>query len=156
MASERTAQLLVSAAVLALGTAFAAGTLLLPDSPGYAKVSARLFPALIAAGLLITGAFLAREAWSGGFRHIEDEAREPLHWRAFAWVSAGILAHMALVAGIGFILASALLYTSTARGFGSARPVRDALIGVIVGIAVYLLFTRALTLNLPWGSWMPG
>src|SRR4051812_19603749 len=115
--TERSAQVLVAAAVLALGAAFAIGTWLLPDSPGYAKVSARLFPGLISAGLLITGALLLREAISGGFRNREEEARDPLAWRAFGWVTAGIVAHMALIASIGFILASSLLYTATARAF---------------------------------------
>jgi putative tricarboxylic transport membrane protein len=154
--SERIAQVLVSAAVLVLGAAFAAGTWLLPDSPGYAKVSARLFPGLIASGLLITGALLLLEALRGGFRNLEQEVRERLAWRAFGWVSAGIVAHMALVGGIGFILASALLYTATARAFGSARPLRDAIVGILLAALVYVLFTRALTLTLPWGAWLPG
>jgi putative tricarboxylic transport membrane protein len=75
---------------------------------------------------------------------------------AFAWISAGLVAHMLLIAGIGFVLASTLLFVFTARGFGSRRWLRDALIGVSASTGIYLLFTRGLTLQLPWGRWLPG
>ena len=57
-AAGRRGQAAVSAGVLALGIAFAAGTWLLPDAPGYAKVGPRLFPGLISAGLIVVGALL--------------------------------------------------------------------------------------------------
>jgi putative tricarboxylic transport membrane protein len=154
--SERAGQLVVSALVLALGIAVAAGAGLLPEAAGYARVSVRLFPGLIAAGLIGAGVLLVREAVAGGFRNVADEARERPDWHAFAWISAGVVAHMVLVAGIGFVLASALLYAAAARGFGSARPLRDIFTGIVLGAAVFLLFTQGLTLALPWGAWIPG
>jgi putative tricarboxylic transport membrane protein len=154
--SERAGELLVSLAILALGIAFAAGAWLLPEAPGYARVSARLFPALISAGLIAAGLLLLKETLAGGFRELPGEQREPLNVRGFLWVSAGVVAHMALIAGIGFVLASALLYAAAARGFGSARPLRDAAVGVVLGAAVYTVFTYGLTLSLPWGAWIPG
>jgi putative tricarboxylic transport membrane protein len=154
--SDRAGQLLVSAAVLALGIALGAGAWSLPDPPGYASVSPKLFPALISAGLVITGAVLLWEVARGGFRNPPDDARGAFDLRAFAWLGAGLIAHMALIAGIGFVLASALLYTCAARGFGSVKPARDFAIGVAIGIVVYAIFTYGLTLALPWGRWMPG
>ena len=155
--SERAGQLAVAAGVLALGVAFATAAWLLPEAAGYARISVRLFPGLIAAGLFVAGVLLLREAiMPAGFRSLPDEPRWRLDWRAFAWVSAGVIAHMLLIAGIGFVAASTLLYLATARGFGSARPARDAGVGLVVAAAVFVLFTQALTLSLPWGAWMPG
>jgi putative tricarboxylic transport membrane protein len=154
--SHRAGQLLVSGAAFALGLALGAGAWLLPDPPGYAQVSPKLFPGIISAGLIITGAFLLWEASRGGFRNPPDEERGALDRRAFVWISAGLILHMALIAGIGFVLASTLLYVCAARGFGSIKPGRDAAVGIVIAIVVYAIFTYGLTLALPWGRWMPG
>ena len=154
--NDRTSQTVVATAVVAIGIGLAIGTWQLPDAPGYARVGARLFPGIIAGGLVLLGALLLVEALSGGFKNVGDEVREPFHLGGFAWVSIGLVAHMALIAGIGFVLAATLLYTCAARGFGSVRPGRDAAVGLVIGAVVYVLFTYGLTLNLPWGAWIPG
>jgi len=51
----------------------------------------------------------------------------------------------------GFILSSSLLFWLVARGFESAKPVRDAAVGLLLSIVVYLAFTRGLGLSLPPG-----
>ena len=38
-----------------------------------------------------------------------------------------------------------------ARGFGSRRPVRDAIIAVVLAIVVFFIFTLALGSSLPKG-----
>jgi hypothetical protein len=38
-----------------------------------------------------------------------------------------------------------------ARGFGSARFLRDAAIGLLLGLGVFLFFVRFLNVNLPAG-----
>jgi putative tricarboxylic transport membrane protein len=155
--SERAGQLAVAIGVLAVGVALALATWALPEAGGYARVSVRLFPGLIAAGLIVAGLLLLREAATVvGFHNLPEEPRGRLDWKAFGWVSAGVIAHMALIAGIGFIAASTLLYLAAARGFGSLRAVRDALVGFVLSAAVFVLFTQALTLSLPWAAWIPG
>ncbi len=154
--TRNTGELVLAAGVLALGVALAIGAWLLPENAGYARVSARFFPGLVAAALIATGALLLREAALGGFRALADEPRGRFSLRGFGWVSAGVIAHMALIAGIGFTLAGAVLYAATARGFGSARPLRDLGVGVVMAAVVFVLFTRVLTLSLPWGAWIPG
>lgn len=150
--SRRPAELLLGAGLLGLGACFGVATYLLPDAPGYAQVGPRLFPGLISGGMLVTGALLLKQALGAGFVNLPQEQHEPLDWRAFGWVSAGVLAHLALIAQIGFVAASALLFAATARGFGSRAPWRDALIGLALGAVVFVIFTRALTLSLPPGA----
>lgn len=154
-ASGRGGEILLSAGLLALGIAFAAGAWLLPEAPGYARIGPRHFPALVAAGLVITGALLLFEALATGYRNLPEEARGAYDWPAFLWVTGGLLAHMALIAGIGFVLAATLLFVCVARGFGSRRPGRDLLVALSLNAVVYFLFTRVLTLGLPWGAWLP-
>jgi putative tricarboxylic transport membrane protein len=62
---------------------------------------------------------------------------------------------MALIHTAGFALAAAALFACIARGFGSVRPARDAAIGLLLGLAVYLFFVRFLNVNLPAGWLSP-
>ena len=70
-------------------------------------------------------------------------------WISFAIVSLGIVLHMVLISWAGFVLASTMLYLLIARGFDSRRPTRDLLIGLVLALAAYFLFTMALGLRLP-------
>ena len=70
-------------------------------------------------------------------------------------VAAGLLAQMALIQGAGFPVAAAALFAFTARGFGSARWLRDAAIGLAIGVLVFLFFVRFLNVNLPAGWLLP-
>ena len=51
----------------------------------------------------------------------------------------------------GFVIASSALFWVAARGFGSRRPLRDAVIAVALAVVVFLAFTRGLGLSLPLG-----
>jgi putative tricarboxylic transport membrane protein len=70
---------------------------------------------------------------------------------AFGVISAGVVLHMLVIGWAGFIIASTLLFVLIARGFGSRKPVRDAIIAVVLAFVVFFLFTKGLGLNLPKG-----
>ena len=53
----------------------------------------------------------------------------------------------------GFVVAAMALYACVARGFGSARFLRDLAIGLVLGLGVFLFFVRFLNVNLP-GGWL--
>ncbi|MCX7893622.1 MAG: tripartite tricarboxylate transporter TctB family protein [Burkholderiales bacterium] len=148
-------------AVVALGVGLAIGTALLPSEGGYSGIGPSFMPAMVSAGTIIVGAWLAFEALTGGWRNRspEDPAARGEHAflpAAFAWVSAGLLAQMALIGLAGFVLSSALLFACVARGFGSRRALRDAAIGLALALVVYFFFTRALSVNLPAGRLFGG
>jgi putative tricarboxylic transport membrane protein len=63
---------------------------------------------------------------------------------------------MALVSHIGFVVAATVLFVFVARGFGSDRWIRDVIVGGLLALAVYLFFTRALSVNLPAGKLFGG
>ena len=155
------AEIALSAGVLALGAGTAVGTALLPSEGGYARIGPNFMPAVTAAGLVLLGVWLLWEALSGeGWRRMPPDdatARGEHAFRpgAFAWVSAGLAAQMLLMHTAGFVLAGAALFGCVARGFGSARPARDAAIGLAMTLAIYLFFAEVLTVSLPAGWLAP-
>lgn len=140
--------LLLALGVLGLAAFFAYGALQIRVSPAYAYIGPRFFPWLVAAGLAACGLGLAWEALRA-----PRPAREPLDWAALGTVAGCLVAQALLLRPAGFVLASALLFTGTARAFGSRRPARDALLGLLLAGAAYLAFTRLLGLALPAGEW---
>lgn len=151
------AELALSLGVIALGVAAGAVTAQLPSEGGYAQIGPNFFPAVVSGGLVLLGAWLLREALSGGWRNRslpEAGTEHPFLGKAFAWVSAGLFIHMALIGTAGFVVAGTLLYACVARGFGSRRSVRDAALGIVLSLAVYLFFVKFLNVGLPAG-WMP-
>ena len=164
------AELALSAGVLGLGVFAGVVTAQLPGEGGYAGIGPNFFPAVVAAGLLATGGWLLWEALSGGWRResaggsstpldppappgdvANEGAEHAFHAGAFGWITAGLLAHMALIGWAGFVLAGAVLFACVARGFGSTRAVRDAALGLVLSLAVFLFFVRLLNVNLPAG-----
>jgi putative tricarboxylic transport membrane protein len=62
---------------------------------------------------------------------------------------------MALIHSAGFVIAAMVLYALVARGFGSLRWLRDLVIGLVLGVVVFLFFVRFLNVNLPAGWLQP-
>ncbi len=158
--TRHTGQILLAIGVLLLGTALAYGTSLLPESTGYAKVGPRLMPTLVSIGLLILGVLLLKESLTGGFRDVDETVHAAkaietaTDWRAFGWISAGLIANGLLIVSAGFVIAGTVLFVLAARGFGGtggAQYKRNALIGLTIAASTYAFFTYGLGLALPRG-----
>jgi putative tricarboxylic transport membrane protein len=154
------AELALSVAVLALGIFVASVAAGLPGSRSYSAIGANFMPVVVGAGLILLGIWLLAEAVTGGWRVAEpddpaERGEHAFHFGAFAWVSGGLFAQMALIHTAGFAVAAAALFACIARGFGSVRPARDAAIGLLLGMAVFLFFVRFLNVNLPAGWLSP-
>lgn len=166
----RSAEFALSAGVLGLGVFAAVVTAQLPGEGGYAGIGPNFIPAVVAAGLIITGGWLLWEALSGGWRRegaggssspldppaapgdaAHESAEHAFHPGAFGWITAGLFAHMALIGWAGFVIAGAVLFAGVARGFGSARVARDSALGFALSLAVFLFFVKLLNVNLPAG-----
>ncbi|HEX9183006.1 MAG TPA: tripartite tricarboxylate transporter TctB family protein [Burkholderiales bacterium] len=171
---RRHAELALSAGVLGLGVLTAWVTARLPGEGGYAGIGPNFIPAVVAAGLLVTGGWLLWEALSGGWRSesaagsstpldppaspgdaANDGAEHAFHAGAFGWITAGLFAHMALIGWAGFVIAGAVLFPCVARAFGSTRVARDAALGLVLSLAVFLFFVKLLNVNLPAGWLQP-
>ena len=150
-------QVAVSAGVLAIGAAILWGSFFLPTGGGYAQVGPGVVPRIVGAAILILGAMLAREALTGGFRDVDEEAeaKMPMDWPAFAWVTAGIIAYGLLVEPLGFIFASVILFVLVARSFNSRRWALNVAVGLVLSSVIFAIFTYGLGLMLPAGILKP-
>ncbi|MCM2328574.1 MAG: tripartite tricarboxylate transporter TctB family protein [Lysobacter sp.] len=146
-------QIAVSAGVLALGAIVLAGAWELPAGGGYAQVGPGVVPRIVGGVLLLLGALLLREALTGGFHGVDEEAEVhlPMDWKAFGWLSGGIIVYGLLVERAGFLIASTLLFVAVARGFTSRRWLSNALVGLAVSAFIFAVFNYGLGLQLPAG-----
>jgi hypothetical protein len=110
--------------------------------------SAGPYPVVVLAGLLILGSLAVVHVRT---HPVTAESHEPVRWAPVGWLAAGMVAYLLLVERGGFVVASAVLFWSTARAFNSQRPYRDAAFSVVVSVGAFLVFARLLQLSLPAG-----
>lgn len=139
---------------LAFAAFFAAGLPFLDTESGYAGLSPRTVPIIVAVGLALWGALLIARPASVPDVAPDDpgdgsSATRAPRRAALAWVAGGLVADMVLIGFIGFVLASVVLMVCVARGYGSSRPLRDALVALVITVPLWLLFTQVLGINLP-------
>lgn len=159
-ATRSRAELVISLGVLLLGIGATIVAWRLPEAGGYARIGPNVAPRIVSVGLILLGVWLLAEVFTGGFRsRVPDNPAErgehAFAGSAFAWVSAGLIAQMALIHTAGFVIAAAVLFACVARAFGSARWLRDLIIGLVLGLLVFLFFVRFLNVNLPAGWLRP-
>jgi len=150
-------QVAVAAGVTLLGVLILWGSFYLPTGGGYAQVGPGVVPRVVGVGVMLLGVILLREAFGGGFSGVDEEAEAklPMDWVAFAWVSAGIIGYGLLVEPAGFVIASTLLFVLVARGFNSRRWLLNAVTGLVLAIIVFAIFNYGLGLTLPAGVIAP-
>ena len=104
-------------------------------------------PYVIATGLAVLAAGNFWLAWRGDFP--ERESFDP---KAIILILGGLAALIAIIGlGGGFIPATAVLFAATATAFGRRAIHIDFAIGLVLAVAVFLLFDKLLTLALPAG-----
>jgi putative tricarboxylic transport membrane protein len=141
--------------VLGLGTVGVAllafwQTSIIPVSPLYSKVGPTIFPYIASVLLLALGILLSVQGLRGGWQP-EDEKEIPLDWASMSVVVAGLAANVVLIGPLGFTIASTVMFTLIAWGFGSRRPWRDAPIGFALALAAYFGFAAGLGVNIGMG-----
>jgi putative tricarboxylic transport membrane protein len=146
-------QVAVAVGVLAIGALVLGGSFFLPTGGGYAQVGPGVVPRVVGVLLLVAGGFLLREALTGGFRGVDEEAEIhlPMNWVYFAWASGGIIAYGLTVEHLGFIIASTILFVMVARAFESTRWGLNIAVGAVLAIIIFAIFNYGLGLMLPAG-----
>jgi putative tricarboxylic transport membrane protein len=147
--------LAIAAGVIGLGLFFLLGALRLSGEAAYAGVGPRAFPVVIGGALVVLGVALAVALLRG--LEIEPESGEDVDasreadLRPLGWIVAGIALSVFILERAGFPLTAAIVFTLTARAFGSRRLLRDAAIGLVLATLTYLIFARGLGVSLPGG-----
>jgi putative tricarboxylic transport membrane protein len=142
-------------ALIGLGLLICAGlmfwqTATMRVSPLYSKVGPTVFPYMTATGLVVLAVLLFVQALRGGWQP-DDEKEVWIDWMAVAFVAAGLLANVLLIQPLGFTAASVILFVLVAHGFGSRNPIRNASIGLVLSLAAYFGFAKALGVNIGAG-----
>jgi putative tricarboxylic transport membrane protein len=107
----------------------------------------KAMPIVVAVGLLL----LAAGNLIMGLRG-DLPPREPADLKAIALILGGLVALISCIGiGGGFIPAIAMLFAFTASAFGRKAPLTDVVIGLALGLVIYLAFDKLLTLSLPAG-----
>jgi putative tricarboxylic transport membrane protein len=107
----------------------------------------KAMPYVIAAGLVL----LAIANLVMGLRG-DMPPRESADPKAIQRILGGLAALIAIIGfGGGFIIATALLFAMTSAAFGRKAFFTDLAIGFVLGVAIYLMFDKVLTLSLPAG-----
>jgi len=132
--------------LLAVAAVIAWDSTTLQLAPTYG-LGPKMMAYVVAAGMAVIGIANLVMAWQGGFP--ERESYDP---KAVALILGGFAALIAIIAfGGGFIVATAVLFAATAAAFGRKAVHIDLIIGLVLGVVVYLLFDKVLTLSLPAG-----
>ncbi|TIO12064.1 MAG: tripartite tricarboxylate transporter TctB family protein, partial [Mesorhizobium sp.] len=102
------------------------------------------------AGMVILSLLLIVAALRGGWQP-DEEKETPTDWKAMGFVVAGLVANLVLIQPLGFTAASVIMFVLVCFGFGSRHPLRDALLGLMLALAAYFGFARALGVNIGAG-----
>ncbi len=145
--------------VAALGVCLAVGSTGISLGTGYDRIGPRLFPYVVAMGLVLLGSWLAVAAIRGNrAAHVAEENDEPdlrmnwqMNWQALGYLGLALLLNLVLLERAGFVISSSVLFWLVARAFHSRSPWRDAAVAVLLSMLVYFAFTRGLGLILPLG-----
>ena len=145
----RVGEAVLGGVVLGLGLFIGIETSLMEVAPSNAAIGPRLFPFLVAGGLLVVGLLVLRQALFG---HIAHERGFELDWRAVAWVAGGLLVQLWLIERLGWIVATALLFLAGTLAFYDRRVVLNLAIGAALAALTFWVFNDGLGLSLPVGT----
>jgi putative tricarboxylic transport membrane protein len=130
-------------AALGIGVGLDAGQM---TGGGYARVGPSAFPYAIAGGLVMLSLWTAVVAWRGDLPE-----RPVIPGSPVAWIIGGLVAQMLLLNVAGFSIATGLLFAATARAFGKRQLLLSIPMGIVICLAVWMIFSKLLRLKLPAG-----
>lgn len=158
---RRWSELLVAAAVIVLGVIVLVQTQDIRVTRAVARVSPRAIPEIVGGGLVLLGIWYAIDIAraphiAGGGEDSEDvDPEAETDWTVIAIMAVGLALFALLITHAGFVLSSAVLFAVSAFAMGSRRVLPDIAIGVVLGVATFLLFDTWLGVRLPEG-WLAG
>lgn len=140
-----------AALAIALALAIVAGVIFwstaqMPAVAGYARIGPTAFPYAIATGLMLLAIGTAAKALKGEFPEREADEIPPI-----LWIVGGLVAQMLLLKIAGFSIATGLLFAAVARGFGRGPLWLTVPLGIVLALAIWLIFAGLLQLSLPAG-----
>ena len=138
-------------ALIALAIAILIHIQAYPLIPGQ-KYGPALFPGVIAAGFIVTGALLVVRGVRAGLPLVAPGAwmRVPGLITNFLAVCAALVFYLVAVGSLGFIPTGVVLLVALFLKFG-VRPVTAFVTAVVTTLVMHWLFYKLLKVPLPWG-----
>lgn len=157
---RRWGELVLAAATAALGlyVLVAAGSITVPGSTN--TLGPRAFPYLVGGMLVAAGIALVVLVLSG--RAGEEEGGEDVDptvrtdWLTVVLLVVTLVVHVFTINVIGWPFAAAILFAGAAAVLGARPWWRAALIGLVLGLVVHVIFGGVLGLSLPPGPLLEG
>jgi putative tricarboxylic transport membrane protein len=148
---------IAGAVLLAIGVAALLATFAIPSARYGWSITGPRFAPLLASGalILLALAFLLRTwwrpdpEWAG---HVHAELSET-HWPTPGGLLALLIAYVVLLEPLGYALATTIFVWLTAWLLGSEKPVRDVIVGLMLGVIAGFAFGEWLNVQLPTGPW---
>jgi putative tricarboxylic transport membrane protein len=140
------AALVIAALLAALAAVIFFETRAMPVAAMYARVGPTTVPYVVSAFLAV----LAAGHVVAAFRHGVPE-RTADRVGPILWIVGGLVLQMLLLRPLGFSIATGLLFACAARGFGRGPLWFTVPLGVVLALAIWLVFAGLLNLSLPAG-----
>jgi putative tricarboxylic transport membrane protein len=140
--------------LLAAGVAVLIATNEIRSPEGWAATGPRFIPLIVGIALVaLSLAFLARTVVDPDLDLAERAAREDAatDWAPPLGVVGALLAYVLLLEPLGYVVATTVFFAPVARLLGSRAPRRDLVIGLGLGVILFVLFTEFLGVDLPAG-----
>lgn len=153
---ERWSELLVAAGLILIGIVILVNTQDIRVIRS-ATVSPRIIPQIVGVGTLVVGAWYLIDIIrtpheiSGGEDSEDVDIDAPTDWRALIIIAIGLTVFAFIVEPAGFALAAGVMFFITSYAMGSRNYVLNALFGLALGVAVFLVFDTWLGVRLPAG-----
>ena len=126
-----------------------------PESTSASGIGAGLFPTIIGVVLIFISVMLIIEVLRGRRGEPEDDEGDIDTSKLAAWqlllTIGAVIFFMLTIEVIGYILSSAVTFWAVAFAMGARRHIRSGAIALILSLAIYLLFTQVLRIDLPTG-----
>ncbi len=140
------AALVIAVGMLALGALVGWDASRLGGAASYARIGPQTVPYAIAICLAVLGIWTAFEALRGDFPEREHQEFAPV-----LWIIGGLVAQIVLLKTAGFSIATGALFGLVATGLGKKPLWLSIPIGIVLALAIYMIFARGLALHLPPG-----
>jgi putative tricarboxylic transport membrane protein len=139
--------------LLAIGAGALIATFAIPSARYGWSITGPRFGPLLASGalILLAAAFLLRTD-PALTRHVEAEL-SATHWPTPGLMLLLLVGYVLLLGPLGYALATTIFVWLAAWLLGSDQPVRDVVIGLMLGVVAGFAFGEWLNVQLPTGPW---
>lgn len=112
----------------------------------------RFFPTALGVMWLVLGVlYLASRIRSVAGGAPDDSTERLAHVKRLAVLAVLLVVYVYVLYPLGYALSTALFFIGAAAALGSTHHRRDVVVGVLLSLAVYFVFSRMLGISLPSG-----